>query len=249
MAKNAPSSTFRAPFMTTIWTNVVKAQERDATAAKESLGHLIERYWKPIYHFIRQKGRSREDASDLTQQFFAEFLAKDVVAYADRNRGKFRTFLLASVTRFLIDAHRKSARRVAALPFLQEEDDDERKLYEPAGGETPERAFDRNWARTLVRNCIVRLREECTVLGKREQFEIFASRFLADGEAPDRRTTAKQYGITETDVDNHLRAAKKRYRRILREEVSGTVLTQEETDEEIRKLMSVLSGTMIGPGF
>jgi RNA polymerase sigma factor (sigma-70 family) len=245
VAKKVASTSLHAPFSTTVWTNVVKAQVPDPEAAREGLGHLIERYWKPVYHFLRQKGRSRDDAADLTQQFFAEFLAKDVVSYADKKRGRFRTFLLASVTRFLIDAHRVSARKPVMLPLIEGEDPEERRQFEPCGGEAPEQAFDRNWARMLVHNCVARLREECEVLRKVVQFKIFTSRFLSDGPPPDRRKIASDLGISEIDVDNHLRAAKKRYGRILREEVAGTVLTQEETDQEIHKLMSILSETSL----
>jgi RNA polymerase sigma-70 factor (ECF subfamily) len=240
MAANKGHSTVFERFVTTCWTNVAKAQARDPGISREALGRLIELYWKPVYYFIRQKGRSRDDAADFTQQFFAEFLSKHVVSYANRSRGRFRTFLLSCVTRFLVDCHRKSARLPVQLPILEGADPDEHRLFEPADGETPEQAFDRNWARTLVGNCLSRLRQECREGGREVHYEVFRARFLPDGEPPDRRTLAASLGITEVDVDNHLRAAKERYRRILREEVGGTVRTSDEVDEELRILMSCL---------
>jgi len=229
-------------FATTTWTNVFLAQGDGRDIARRCLGHLIERYWRPVYGFIRQKGRSSQDAADLTQQFFTEFIEKDIVSYAERDRGKFRTFLLACVRRFLALQHRTASRRSSTLAIPALETAENSQMFGPAVTETPERAFERNWAKALIENCVARLQEECRVLGKEMQFRVFQARFLRRRmEEPDYRSIAAEVGVSVTDVDNLLRRAKRRFRRILRREVHETTMVLGDTEDEINSLLRCLS--------
>ena len=226
-------------FMTTAWTAVLQAQGLDEDVARESMGFLLGRYWRPVYFFIRQKGKGREEAKDLTQEFFTQFLQKNAISYADRSRGRFRTFLLASVCRFLALTHRAASRRPAEMLLPAVAEADETCSFDAVDGETPETVFERNWAKSLLQNAITRLEQECRALGRAVQFRVFEARFLRASESTDDYGfIAEELGITRTDVDNHLRRAKRRFRRILGEEVSAVVREPRELNEELQALLT-----------
>src|SRR5262249_33649855 len=136
---------------------------------------LCQIYWYPVYAFIRRRGYSTADSQDLTQEFFATLLEKDYVRLADRERGRFRTFLLTAVTRFLT----KQRERAHTAKFgggrtalsLDLQSGEARYLLEPAEHWTPERLFERRWALTLLDRVIARLGERYAEQGKRDLFE------------------------------------------------------------------------------
>lgn len=227
------------PFTNTAWTLISLAQQTDPDGAREHLGYLIERYWRPVYFFIRQRGNPHEDAKDLTQEFFAGFVEHDIIAYADQRRGKFRNFLLASVKRFLAQKYRAAARRPLEVTLTGIGTAEEFLAFEPAGGETPEAAFNRNWAKSLLETCVVRLDEECRSEGKDVHYRVFVGRLLREKPLP-RRAIAEKLNISETDVDNYQHRAKLRFRRILREEILNCVQSSEEVDAEVQELFTIL---------
>jgi RNA polymerase sigma-70 factor (ECF subfamily) len=228
-------------FPTTAWPDIVRAGGAYGEAARRTLGQLIRRYWHPVYFFIRHKGRSREEAKDLTQGFFAFLVDKNVVSYADRNRGKFRSLILASVTQYLALQHRRDSRhRRSELRGELDPDLEAWQGFEPTRSEDPEATFMRNWAKRLVENCVERLHEECREEGKEVRFRVFRARFL-DVERSDAKTTAKELGISVDDVANHLSWGKRRFKRILRHEVQEQVASPEQADEEIVELLGVLT--------
>ncbi len=228
-------------FPTTIWAQVARAQGRDRGPAWEALSRLVESYWFPVYFFVRHKGRSRDQAKDLTQEFFTSFLEKDIVSYADETRGKFRTFLLYSVCRFLALEHRTAARRPRELRLQgSRSDPDEWSGFEPTDAETPEDVFMHNWAKSFLEDCVAKLREECRALGKDLQFQVFQLRALREKPLPT-RVAAAELGISVTDVVNYLHRAKERFRRIAREEMLNCVTVPDEVDEEIKGLLTLLA--------
>lgn len=228
-------------FPTTTWAEIANARGPTSESARRALGRLIRRYWHPVYFFIRHKGRSREEAKDLTQGFFAFLVDKNIVSYADRNRGRFRSFVLASVSQYLAQQHRRDTRRRRTeRPSESILELEGWQGFETAKGEDPESAFMRNWAKRLVENCIEMLDEECRKEGKDVRFRVFRARFL-DADAPDAKSMAKELGISVEDVANHLRWAKRRFRRIMRQEVQEQVASPEETDEEVVELLSMLT--------
>ena len=227
-------------FPTTSWSQVLTAQGRDREAALGALGRLIERYWHPVYFFLRHKGRNREDAKDLTQEFFTSFLEKDIVAYADKERGRFRNFLLTSTCRFAALKQRSSARRRREVRFSESFiDPDERLGLEPSDSRAPEDIFMQNWARCFLDSCVAKLREECRRLGKEMQFSVFRLRFLLDKPVSGREI-ASRLGTTETDVTNYLHRAKQRFRRIATKEMLSWVASPDEVRDEIRSLLELL---------
>ena len=228
-------------FPTTVWGQVARAQGRDGGAAAEALGRLVERYWFPVYFFIRQKGRSRDEAKDLTQEFFASFLEKDIVSYAESARDRFRTFLLYSVCRFLALEHRSASRRPREVRLSgPRRDPDEWVGFEPADTETPEDVFMRNWAKSFLEDCVARLREEYEALGKEVQFRVFQLRALREDPLPT-KVVAAELGISATDVVNYLHRAKEHFRRVVREAMRGWVTAPGEVAEELAGLLDMLS--------
>ena len=227
-------------FPTTVWAQVARAQGRDRGPALEALGRLVDRYWSPVYFFVRHKGKSRDQAKDLTQEFFTSFLEKDIVSYADQTRGKFRTFLLYSVCRFLALEHRTAARKPREVRLQGQRDPDEWSGFEPADAETPEDVFMRNWAKSFLESCVAKLRDECRALDKELQFQVFRLRALREKPLPT-KVVAAELGISVTDVVNYLHRAKQRFRRIAREETLNWVTSPGEVDEEIRGLLTLLA--------
>jgi RNA polymerase sigma-70 factor (ECF subfamily) len=229
-------------FEPTSWTTVLAAQQGSEDEVRRCLDSLIERYWQPVYCFIRRSRRSPEDAADQTQQFFAEFVSHNAISYADRERGKFRTFLLASVRRFLAMQHRKDNRKRAVHTITGIEHAEQALRVAPSADESPAQAYERTWVKCVIDNAVARLHEECAAIKKDIQFRVFEARFLrGTEEAPDYAAVAAELGISETDVDNILRRAKRRFRRILQQEAADSTLTRTDAAEEIGFLLGFLS--------
>ena len=231
----------KVAFSSTAWTVVANAQAQHGETSGRYLDLLVGRYWRPVYCFIRQLGNSHEDAKDLTQAFFTTFVERDVAAYADRERGKFRTFLIASVKRFLAERHRHEMRHPVPATLSDIDLAPREHLFQFGAGESPERVFDRNWAKCLLENSIGRFRSECIALDKEIRFRVFEERFLAD---PSRfaayRDIAQKLGISVTDVRTHLERGRKRLARMIREEVSHCLSVPWECDAEIQELVACL---------
>jgi RNA polymerase sigma-70 factor (ECF subfamily) len=164
----------RSDFVTTHWSVVLTAGRTDSNRAQDALASLCQTYWLPLYAYVRRAGYLREEAEDLTQEFFARLLAQNTVAKADPERGRFRSFLLASLKNFLNhewDKARAQKRggRVQLLPL--EFDTAETRILQPvASGDTPDRAYDRQWALTLLDVVLGKLRREYTDAGRDELF-------------------------------------------------------------------------------
>ena len=151
-------------FTLTQWSLVLQAGNTESEAGRSALERLCRSYWPPIYGFLRRKGRSPEDAQDLTQEFFATLLRRGALAMAQESRGRFRTFLLSSLQNFLRDEHDKAtaAKRgggVAVVP-LDSAEAERRYLEAPLGELSPEQWFDRRWAITMLQNAVHSLEAE-----------------------------------------------------------------------------------------
>src|SRR5262245_60760374 len=161
-------------FPTTHWSVVLAAGHDSSPGAQDALEKLCRVYWYPLYGFVRRQGRSPEDAQDLTQEFFSRFLEHETFKQADRDRGRFRTFLLACLKHFLIGEWRKAnaAKRSAALTFsLDQNEAEERYLKEPGDNLSPDRIFEKRWAAALLEEVLRRLGEEYAAQGKQQLFD------------------------------------------------------------------------------
>jgi len=232
-------------FKPTLWTVVLRAKDPAAPDRREALERLFRAYWKPVYFYVR-RSRDAETAQDLTQGFFAAFLEKDYLQYVDRGRGKFRTFLIVALQHFLSDEHdreqamkRGGGRPVLSIDFSRAETEISRG---PAGSETPERLFQRQWALEVIKTALQRLREEFKSSDRLTEFEALSLYLSAGGKgAPTHAELARRLGISETDVNNRVHRLKKRYREIILEEIRAYSGTEEEAREELRDLFSAFS--------
>src|SRR5439155_18998024 len=173
-----PDSAFaaQAQFTTTHWSVVLAAGDSAVPGAREALDKLCLAYWFPLYAFVRRLGRSPADAQDLTQGFFAYLLEHHLVARADPQAGRFRSFLLASLKHFLAHEHERATalKRGGGQPVLSLDqfDPEERYALEPSDAATPDAIFDQRWALLQVEHALSRLRAEYSASGRGPLFDL-----------------------------------------------------------------------------
>src|SRR5437762_286436 len=187
-------------FTTTHWSVVLMAGQADSPQANDALEKLCRTYWYPLYAYVRRQGNSPEDAQDLTQEFFSRFLEKGYVKLADRERGRFRTFLLTSMKHFLVNewAKRRAAKRGGGQVFsLDDENAETRYGLEPVDNLTPEKLYDRNWAAALLERAAGRLRAEYTGFGKLGLFERLQGLLRGEKSEVPYADLARQLGLSE----------------------------------------------------
>ena len=211
-------------FATTHWSMVVSAGRSHSTQSRRALATLCENYWFPLYAFVRRAGYSAEDAQDLTQEFFVRLLAKNYLAVADRQRGRFRSFLLGAMKHFLAKQRRRqrAQKRGGRRPMLSLDfhgGEDRYGLIEPADHLTPERLYEKRWAMTLLDLVLDRLREEFLAAGKLEQFDSL-KQFLAGAAGPTYREVGKELSMSEGAVKVAVHRLRRRYRKLLKEEIA-----------------------------
>lgn len=238
---NEPPGPGGGVFATTHWSVVVKAGDSRSPEAASAMERLCQVYWYPLYVFVRRKGHNHEDASDLTQAFFAKFLEKDYLRSVDSNLGKFRTFLLTSMTHFLANEWDKSQaqRRGGGYRFLSldEARAEERYQLEPIDSASPEKIFERRWAQTVVEVVLDRLAEET----EPERFVVLKEFLLGDRRDLSYETGATRLGMSVSAVTSAIHRMRARFRTVLFEEIANTVESSDQVEPEIRHLLSVLS--------
>jgi RNA polymerase sigma-70 factor (ECF subfamily) len=225
---------------------VLTAGRSDTTRARDALARLCRTYWYPLYAHVRRRGHSPEDAQDLTQAFFARLLEKNWVGDADQAKGRFRTFLLTAMNRFLADEWDKARaqKRGGGVPLVPLQFDTAETRYgvEPTDGSTPERSFERRWALTLLEEVLNRLRAEWELEGKADTFAILHPCLVGERTAQPYAELAVKLGVSEGTMKTTVHRLRQRYRQLLREEIANTVAGPGEVDEELRHLFAVLAG-------
>jgi RNA polymerase sigma-70 factor (ECF subfamily) len=236
------TSTFR----TTSWTMVSAASGDSSSDARDALARLCQIYWHPVYAFIRRRGYDRDQAEDLTQGFFARLLEKHYLLDADRERGKFRSFLLTAVKHFLANEWDRSqtlkrggGQTAVSIDLIEAE-----RWYEPATVEasTPERLFERRWALSLLEQVMAKLRAEFHDAGRAEQFDTLAGFLNREADGERYQAIAARLGVTPGALRMSVHRLRRRYRELLRTEIAGTVTEADEIDDEIRFLLTTLRG-------
>jgi len=230
-------------FLTTRWSVVLAAQGATSSAG-DALASLCQVYWYPLYAFVRRQGHSAHDAQDLTQEFFARLLEKEWLAGVAQERGRFRSWLLASMKHFLAKEWTRSQtiKRGGRTKIVSFDEATAEMLYsqEPADLATPEKLYDRRWALTLLDRARQRLREECTFAGKLAHF--IALEGTLTGENAPYSEIAVRLGTTEGAVKVAIHRFRARFRELLRAELAETVEGEGEIDAELRELLAVLGG-------
>ncbi len=232
-------------FTTTHWSVVLQAGKTETPGAHAALEKLCNSYWFPLYACVRREGYDPHDASDLTQEFFARLLEKNALRHADQARGRFRTFLLASLKNFLANERAKanSTKRGGSVAHfsLDAAAAESRFASEPSDNLTPDKIFERRWAATVLELAVGRLSREYAAAGKAELFEALKSYVWGDGKLGYAEIGAK-CEMSEGAVKVAAHRLRDRYRELLRSEVGRTVGTAEDADDELRHLISVMSG-------
>ena len=239
-------SSARSAFVTTQWSAVLAAGRSDTACSQAALEQLCRVYWYPLYAYVRRRGQSPHDAQDLTQEFFARLLERNWLARADQTRGRFRTFLLTTLERFLANEWDKvrALKRGGGLPTLPLQFDSAETRYgaEPADTRSPEQAFERRWALTLLDEVLRRLEAEQRAEGKAGQFALLRQCLVGDRASLPYDQIAQATGLSEGAVKVAVHRLRLRYRELLRAEIANTVDSPDEVDAEMRHLFHVLTG-------
>ena len=231
-------------FVTTHWSMVVAAGGQLSQQQSAALEGLCRAYWYPLYAYIRRAGHSSEDAKDLTQSFFAHLLAKNALCLADRERGRFRTFLLAALKHYLIDEHRRGTalKRGAGEPLLSLENQhgEERYRFEPADPVSPDVLYDRGWAKAVLAQALLRLREEHASSKHGPGFEALKDYVWGERSGTSCVQLGQELGISEEAAKKAVQRLRHRFGQLLRHQVAETVTTPAELEDELRYLSSLV---------
>jgi RNA polymerase sigma-70 factor (ECF subfamily) len=224
---------------------IAAAGQNSSRPTDEALEKLCRGYWYPIYVFLRRSGWPAHDAEDITQAFFERVLEKDYLRAVDRTKGKFRSFLLAMLRHFLAN-HRRDARAVkrgGRVQFIHIDDESvsESELQLVMAEASPEQCFERQWAITLLDQVVARLREEHEQAGKLHLFDALKIFLTVDKGTLGYAELAMQLGTTEAALKMAISRMRRRYGELLRAEISRTVTTPEEANDEIRALFAALN--------
>jgi RNA polymerase sigma-70 factor (ECF subfamily) len=225
-------------FDTTSWSLILSASAGD-DRSQAALADLCNRYWPPVHGFIRSRGYSREDADDLTQSFFARLIEKKYLEQADRERGRFRSFLLASVTHFLANErdHRSARKRGGSSEHVSFGEHD--IVASPAP--TPEEVFDHAWAVAIIDRVLDALRDEAEAAGTIDYHEHLLPFLTGEAGRGAYAGVSAATQLTEGALRVGVHRLRARFRERLREVVLSTVLRPDEVDAEIKFLIDAVS--------
>jgi DNA-directed RNA polymerase specialized sigma24 family protein len=239
-AQNPPEQ--QARFHTTRWSLVLAAQQRSAGGGEQPLEALCRQYWRPLYAYVRHRGYSEHDAQDLTQAFFASLLEKEWLAAADRERGRFRTFLLTAFTRFLANEwdYARAQKRGGGKVSFSLDSADAWSLADMRAP-TAEVLFERRWALAVFEGALRRLRAEYEAAGRLVQYEHLKPQLTAERGSVDYESLAGALNMEPASARSAVHRLRKRFREVFREETAETVADPSEVDDEIRSLICALS--------
>lgn len=233
---NLPNS---RQFATTHWSLVLAAGRRGTFESDSALERLCKSYWQPLYAYVRRRVSDLHEAQDLTQAFFERLLDREYLAEADPERGRFRAFLLTAFKHFLSKEWEKAKaqkrggdRRRISFDFVSQD------ALEPADQLTPERLFERQWAITLLGRVMQRLQRDMERSGKGRQFELLKHILSSDSSEVALADIAAELGQQVTAIRMATSRMRSRYRELLREEISQTLSSQEDVEDEIRSLFA-----------
>ncbi|HEX8826147.1 MAG TPA: hypothetical protein VF794_39950 [Archangium sp.] len=231
-------------FSTTRWSLIFTASQGATPEAHEALSSLCGLYWYPLYAFTRRQGHSPEDAQDLVQGFFTLLLEKNHLAAVDRQRGRFRSWLLASLKHFLANEwEREQAQKRGGGQtriFIDRQTAEGLYSTDFSHDLTPEKLYERHWALTLLEHVLATLANECALLGKQALFEKLRGTLTGDAEHVSYTQVAEELGMSLGAVKVAAHRLRGQYRELLRAKISQTVEHPEEVDDEIRQLLSAL---------
>ena len=240
-SSNSPD---RGRFATTQWSLVLSAADRESPRFQQALAELCNGYWYPLYAFVRRHGSSATEAEDLTQDFFLALVEKEFLAATGPEKGRFRTFLLLCLKRFL--ANRRDYQRAVkrgggrTLISINRDEAESRYQAEPTDTATPERIYERRWALALLDQVLSRLGDEYRQAGKETLFARLKMYLVADASPESYATVAADLALTAGAVKVAVHRLRRRYGELLRAEVARTLEQPSDIHEEIQALFAAL---------
>jgi len=240
-------------FHTTRWSMVLEAGKAD-DRGQRALAELCGLYWYPLYAFLRRQGRDEHSAKDLTQGFFTRLIEKQDLQKVDSGRGRFRSYLLASLKHFVANEwdraraqKRGGTQTILSLdvpsldvPSLDVREAETRYRREPQDDATPEHLFERRWALTVLNTVMTGLGDEMAARGRGEAFDRLKTFLEGDASAPSYQEVASDLGMTEGAIKVTVHRMRTRFRELLRQEIGHTVADPKEADPELRDLLAAL---------
>ena len=229
-------------FDTTQWTLVVAAGDSQHPDSRAALEDLCQSYWYPLYAYLRRRGYAREEAEDVVQGFFTQLLDKKYLKAADRERGRFRSFLLTSLKNFAANEwdRKKAKKRGGATTTLSLDFETAEGRYhlEPANEQTPEQVFDRGWAVTQLRQALERVGAKSTGGESERRFELLKGYLTGDAQDVRYKDVADELDMSEGAVKVAVHRLRQRFGDVLRDEVARTLNDPADVDDEIRHLFA-----------
>ena len=242
----APSTAEGTWFKNTHWSVVLAADGSDTAQASDALEKLCRTYWQPLYAYLRRRGCDPHDAEDLTQGFFAHLLERRALRRVDRNQGRFRSFLLASLNYYLADdqARARALKRGGGRGTLSLDAEQAEEGYrlQPKDERSPEKIFEHRWAMTLLDQVLSKLTREFADDGKADLFERLQPFLVSGGGARTYAQIAVEVGLSEEAFKKAVQRMRRRYHELFREEIAQTVSNPAEVEEELRHLCVVMAG-------
>ena len=224
---------------------MLEAGRTDHSRAARALEELCVRYWYPVYAYVRRRGSDHHEAKDLTQAFFMNLLESETLKKIDRQKGKFRSFLLTAATNFLTNEwdKRQSLKRGGQHRIISIDDAEAEDLYrqEPVTALAPENLYDRRWAFTLLNAVLARLKQEYTAANKVELFAKLEPGLVEEVNPGFYADWAVALNMSEGAVRVAVHRLRRRFGELLRGEIACTVATPAEVDEEIRHLFAAIA--------
>jgi DNA-directed RNA polymerase specialized sigma24 family protein len=246
MSEDEQRKTLSGSFPTTAWRFIEIAQDAGHVDYVPAINGFIAAYWKPVFVFLRARGLRLHHAEDLTQGFFLKFLEHDWLQKADPARGRFRNYLLRLLVWFIADqrpkrssAQRRFEQNVVSVQTLITDDE---RSFEPSTDETPESAFMKQWAASLVEKVRNQLRDRYRAGGREHWYEVFAARHFPEtpGDRPSQDALATKHGLDRNEVRKILAQVQNRFDRLLRAEVRDEGGDEAEIEQELAELLSLL---------
>ena len=233
-------------FPQTAWSVVLLAGESPSTRSTEALATLCQAYWYPLYAFIRRQGYSPHDAEDLNQAFFAHLLEQPRLSKARRERGRFRSFLLAALRNFLSDQRDKAMaqKRGGNIPLisLDAQTAEQRFRLEPTDERDPEKLFERQWALNILDRVLARLESEYATAGKSDRFQLLHPLLLGEEQALAYSEIGRRLNMSVAAVKMAVLRLRLRSRELFRAEITHTLAEEIDVADEVKRLSAALAG-------
>ncbi len=223
----------------------MKAGGPDGEDSQFALETLCRNYWRPIFHYIRARGYQGDEAQDLTQEFFRLVIEKGYFEQVNRDRGRFRAFLKVAIKNFLANEWKKASRlkRGGTIDFCSfDEFEEERFQSGTSDADSPDSAYDRQWARTTFEVTLARVRKEMMERGHQDRFDLYKPYLMPRAGEGSYADAAASAGLTEQAFKSGIFRFRERVRTFFLAEVANTVSDPSDVEGEARELMKAMAG-------